>query len=75
MKLNNPPSISSTSYSYRDIVMNFVCNMRRLGMYDELVVAAFDEDMYRFGFAMGLPIFYYQVSAKAFFLCRNNASA
>lgn len=41
--------------------MNFVCNLRRLGIYDQLVIAAFDEDMYRFGFAMGLPVFYFQV--------------
>ena len=41
--------------------MNFVCNLRRLGVYDQLVIAAFDEDMYRFGFAMGLPVFFYQV--------------
>lgn len=49
------------SFSYRDIVMNFVCNLRRLGIYDQLVIAAFDEEMYRFGFAMGLPTFFYQV--------------
>ena len=28
-------------------VMNFVCNLRRLGIYDQLVVAAWDADMYR----------------------------
>lgn len=48
------------SFAYRDVVMNFVCNLRRLGLYDQLIIAAFDEDMYRFGFRMGLPIFFYQ---------------
>lgn len=49
------------SYAYRDVVMNFVCNLRRLGIYDQLVIAAFDEEMYRYGFRMGLPVFIYQV--------------
>eukprot|EP00043_Microstomoeca_roanoka_P014979 m.149237 g.149237 ORF g.149237 m.149237 type:complete len:754 (-) comp16155_c1_seq1:177-2438(-) len=52
--------LSGVSYIYRDVVMNFVCNLRRLGIYDQLILAAFDEEMYRFGFRMGLPIFYYQ---------------
>lgn len=28
--------------------MNFVCNIRRLGIYDSLIIAAWDEDMYRY---------------------------
>lgn len=44
--------------------MNFVCNLRRLGIYDQLVIAAFDQDMYRFGFRMGLPVFFYEVCEK-----------
>lgn len=56
---------SFNSYAYRDVVMNFVCNLRRLGIYDQLVIAAFDEDMYRYGFRMGLPVFYYEVGGAA----------
>ena len=52
--------LTGVSYNYRDILMNYVCNLRRLGIYDMLVIAAWDEEMYRFGFAMGLPIFYYR---------------
>jgi hypothetical protein len=55
---------SINSYAYRDVVMNFVCNLRRLGIYDQLVIAAFDEDMYRYGFRMGLPVFYYEASCS-----------
>jgi hypothetical protein len=48
------------THAYRDVLMNFVCNMRRLGIYDHLLIAAFDEETYRFGFRMGLPMFYYE---------------
>jgi hypothetical protein len=41
--------LTGVSYNYRDILMNFVCNLRRLGIYDSLVIAAFDEEAYRFG--------------------------
>ncbi len=51
--------VTGVTYAYRDILMNFVCNLRRLGMYDQLIIAAFDEETYRFGFRMGLPIFFY----------------
>eukprot|EP00730_Choanoeca_flexa_P013016 TRINITY_DN4884_c0_g1_i1.p1 TRINITY_DN4884_c0_g1~~TRINITY_DN4884_c0_g1_i1.p1 ORF type:complete len:412 (+),score=79.74 TRINITY_DN4884_c0_g1_i1:3-1238(+) len=52
--------LTGASYAYRDVVMNFVCNLRRLGIYDQLIIAAFDAEMYRFGFRMGLPVFFYQ---------------
>mmetsp|Transcript_21205 Transcript_21205/g.55302 ORF Transcript_21205/g.55302 Transcript_21205/m.55302 type:complete len:734 (+) Transcript_21205:388-2589(+) len=52
--------LTGVSYNYRDMLMNFVCNLRRLKIFDSLVIAAWDEDMYRWGFQMGLPIFYFQ---------------
>eukprot|EP00045_Choanoeca_perplexa_P012107 m.130774 g.130774 ORF g.130774 m.130774 type:complete len:716 (+) comp15888_c0_seq4:182-2329(+) len=57
---DNHVLLTGASFAYRDVVMNFVCNLRRLGLYDQLIIAAFDEDMYRYGFRMGLPIFFYQ---------------
>eukprot|EP00056_Hartaetosiga_gracilis_P003090 m.59689 g.59689 ORF g.59689 m.59689 type:complete len:737 (-) comp11328_c0_seq1:26-2236(-) len=57
---NNHVIVTGVSYIYRDVVMNFVCNLRRLGIYDSLILAAFDEEMYKFGFQMGLPIFLYK---------------
>eukprot|EP00049_Salpingoeca_infusionum_P015209 m.292234 g.292234 ORF g.292234 m.292234 type:complete len:734 (-) comp15837_c0_seq5:572-2773(-) len=62
--VNNHVLLSGVSYDYRDVVMSFVCNLRRLGIYDQLILAAFDEEMYRFGFKMGLPIFYYQTDLQ-----------
>ncbi|EDQ92757.1 uncharacterized protein MONBRDRAFT_4746 [Monosiga brevicollis MX1] len=59
---DNHVLVTGASYAYRDVVMNFVCQLRKLGIYDQLVIAAFDEDMYRFGFRMGLPVFFYQAS-------------
>jgi ABC-type nickel/cobalt efflux system permease component RcnA len=46
--------------SARDMLMNFVCNLRRLKVAESLVIAAWDEDMYKWAFQMGLPVFYYQ---------------
>lgn len=45
--------------------MNWVCNLRRLGIHDSFIIAAFDEEMYQFGFRMGLPIFYYETETEA----------
>lgn len=42
---NHHVIVTGASYNYRDMVMNFVCNLRRLGIYQSLVIAAFDEDM------------------------------
>ncbi len=44
---NNHVIVTGVSYAYRDMLMNFICNLRRLGLYDSLVIAAFDEEMYR----------------------------
>eukprot|EP00053_Salpingoeca_punica_P009097 m.81418 g.81418 ORF g.81418 m.81418 type:complete len:764 (-) comp14876_c0_seq3:854-3145(-) len=60
---NNHVILTGVSYAYRDVLMNFICNLRRLGIYDSLIVAAFDEETYRFGFKMGIPVFFYQSEA------------
>jgi len=52
--------VTGMSYNYRLMAMNFVCNLRRLGLYGQLVVAAWDEEMYEYGFRMGLPVFLYR---------------
>ncbi len=46
--------VTGISFNYRFVLMNFVCNLRRLGIFQNLVIAAFDEEMYLFGFRMGL---------------------
>ena len=60
---DNHVILTGVSYAYRDMLMNFVCNLRRLGLHNNLVVAAFDEETYRFGFKMGIAVFYYQSEA------------
>jgi len=62
---NNTVLLTGGSFGYRDMMMNFVCNLRRLGIYDHLIIAAFDEQMYEFGFRMGLPIFFNQQAPTA----------
>eukprot|EP00040_Diaphanoeca_grandis_P002741 m.22583 g.22583 ORF g.22583 m.22583 type:complete len:761 (+) comp13861_c0_seq1:146-2428(+) len=57
---DNHVLVTGISYNYRDMLMNFVCNLRRLGIYDHLVIAAWDVEMYKFGFKLGLPIFLYE---------------
>ena len=57
---NNHVVLTGVSYNYRFMLMNFVCNLRRLGVYDTLIVAAWDEEMYQFCFKMGLPVFLYE---------------
>ena len=50
------------NFSYRDHLMNFMCSLERVGMSDHLIIAAFDEDMYRWGVRFGLPIYKPQFS-------------
>ena len=49
-------------FSYRDHLMNFMCSLERVGMSDHLIIAALDEDMYRWGVRFGLPIYKPQFS-------------
>lgn len=60
MARNNHVIVTGVSYGYRDMLMNYVCNLRRLGITHSLIIAAFDKEMYEFGFKMGLPIFFYE---------------
>lgn len=46
----------AVSGGYADMLMNFVCTLRRLGLRDPLV-AALDEDLYRFAATQGLPVY------------------
>ena len=62
---NNMVVVTGVTYAYRDVLMNFVCNLRRLGIYDHLLIAAFDEETYRFGFRMGLPVFFYDSQTQS----------
>jgi hypothetical protein len=48
--------LTGTTMKYHTMLMNFVCNLRNVGV-DNLLVAAFDEAVYKFGFVRGFAIF------------------
>ncbi|GJQ12037.1 hypothetical protein GpartN1_g3828.t1 [Galdieria partita] len=57
--INNSVILVAMNYGYRSFLMNFVCNLRQLGLFPgNLIVAALDEDMYRFAFTRGLPVYF-----------------
>lgn len=49
--------ITALNYGYRDMMMNWVCNMRRLHITN-FVIAALDADLYRYAFTRGLPVYF-----------------
>ncbi|KAK4538776.1 hypothetical protein CDCA_CDCA20G4801 [Cyanidium caldarium] len=49
--------MTAASYDYRYLLMNWVCNLRRVGVRNVLV-AAMDDNLYRFAYARGLAVFY-----------------
>ncbi|GJP47240.1 hypothetical protein CLOM_g6452 [Closterium sp. NIES-68] len=55
-------TLVAVTFGYAEMLMNFVCNLRKLGLGDNLVVAALDEDLYRFAFTQGLAVFYERAS-------------
>ena len=55
-------TLVAVTAGYAEMLMNFVCNLRELGLADNLLVAALDEDLYRFAFTQGLPVYYEDTS-------------
>lgn len=43
-------TLVAVTFGYAEMLMNFVCNLRRLGLAGNLVVAALDEDLYELAF-------------------------
>jgi hypothetical protein len=52
--------ITGVSFAHRDVLMTFICNLRRLGVSRYLVIAAFDDELYRIAIKMSLPVFLFQ---------------
>ena len=48
--------LTGTTMAYHTMLMNFVCNLRNVGV-DNLLVAAFDDAVYKFGFVRGLAVY------------------
>ncbi|CAI5513179.1 unnamed protein product [Closterium sp. Naga37s-1] len=55
-------TLVAVTFGYAEMLMNFVCNLRKLGLGNNLIVAALDEDLYRFAFTQGLAVFYERAS-------------
>ncbi|GJP65230.1 hypothetical protein CLOP_g22142 [Closterium sp. NIES-67] len=55
-------TLVAVTAGYAEMLMSFVCRLRSLGLASNLLVAALDEDLYRFAFTQGLPVYYEQVS-------------
>lgn len=54
--INNTVILSALNFGYRGILQNWVCNMRYLNVTN-FVIAALDEDLYKFAFTRGLPTY------------------
>lgn len=54
----------AVTFGYAEMLMSFICRLRALGLADNLVVAALDEDLYRFSFTQGLAVYYEQGSTR-----------
>ncbi|CAN8275725.1 unnamed protein product [Cochlearia groenlandica] len=54
---NRTVVLSVAGYSYKDMLMSWVCGLRRLAVTNFLV-CALDEETYRFAVLQGLPVFY-----------------
>lgn len=57
--------LTAVNYEYRHHLMNFLCNLNRLGMTDHYIIAALDRRMYRWGVLQGLPIYHFEPQAPS----------
>ena len=57
--------LTAVNYEYRGHLRNFMCNLERVGLVDNVVVAALDAAVYRWGVERGIPMFLPQAVAQA----------
>lgn len=57
VSINETVVMTAVTYSHRELLFNWVCNLRRLGTTN-FVIAALDEQTYEYGFLRGFPIYY-----------------
>ncbi|KAK3041852.1 hypothetical protein RJ639_000368 [Escallonia herrerae] len=53
---NNTIALAIAGYSYKDMLMSWVCRLRRL-LISNFLVCALDPEMYEFSVVQGLPVF------------------
>eukprot|EP00271_Cylindrocystis_brebissonii_P008691 TRINITY_DN2316_c0_g1_i1.p1 TRINITY_DN2316_c0_g1~~TRINITY_DN2316_c0_g1_i1.p1 ORF type:complete len:824 (+),score=81.43 TRINITY_DN2316_c0_g1_i1:407-2878(+) len=51
-------TLVAVTFGYAEMLMNFICRLRLLGLDRYLVVAALDEELYQFAFNQGLAVYY-----------------
>lgn len=54
--VNNTVIVTALNYGYRDIMMNWVCNLRHLNITN-FIISAFDRDLYEYAYVRGLPVY------------------
>ena len=54
-------TLVAVTIGYANMLMSFICRLRMLGLADNILVAALDEELYRFAFTQGLAVYYEQV--------------
>lgn len=55
--IDNTIIVTALNFGYLEMMMNWVCNMRRLHITN-YVIAALDEDLYKYAFLRGLPVYF-----------------
>lgn len=53
---DNTIIVTALNYGYREMMMNWVCNLRHLNITNFLV-AAFDEDLYKYAYVRGVGVY------------------
>jgi hypothetical protein len=58
---NNTVILTAASYAYVDMIMSFVCNLRKLKVH-HFIIAALDKESYQYLYLRGVPVFYFSIS-------------
>ena len=61
LAINKTVIMTAATYAYRDIVMSFACNLKKLGITN-FVVAALDKSLYKYLYVRGLPVYYADIA-------------
>lgn len=61
--INNTVILTALTFGYRAMMMNWVCNLRELEITN-FVIAALDEDLYKYAFTRGLPTYYEDIATS-----------
>lgn len=54
--MNNTMIVTAMNFGYREVMMNWVCNLRHLNVTNFLI-AAFDTKLYEYAYVRGLPVY------------------